>query len=120
VRVLQSLRAKEEAHRHVSRYDPAEEAGHALMHGFGLLFSAAAFVALVLPASASVDGWRVGAFAVFGTTLVLLYAASTLHDGIQSLRMKRLLQRLDHVIRSRSGSFHSIRETHPDRLSTAR
>jgi hemolysin III len=35
--------------------------------------------------------------AVFGTTLVLLYAASTLYHGVQSPRAKRVLRRVDHA-----------------------
>lgn len=91
------MRPREEAHRPVSGYGPAEETAHALTHGFGVLFSVAAFVALVLAASASGDGWRIGAAAVFGTTLVLLYTASTAYHAVRSPRAKRVLQRLDHA-----------------------
>jgi hemolysin III len=85
--------------RHASAplYSVAEEIVHAVTHGVGLVLSAAGLVALMVAASLRGNAWHVVGCAVFGTTLVLLYAASTLYHGVQSPRAKRVLRRVDHA-----------------------
>lgn len=78
-------------------YTAGEEIVHALTHGIGLALSVAGLVVLVVAATLRGDAWHITGSAVFGTTLVLLYAASTLYHGIGAPRAKRILQRLDHV-----------------------
>jgi hemolysin III len=78
-------------------YTLGEEIAHAVTHGLGLALSVLGLVALVVAASLRGDVWHVIGCSVFGATLVLLYAASTLYHGIQSPRAKRILQRLDHA-----------------------
>jgi hemolysin III len=78
-------------------YTVGEEIAHALTHGLGLVLSIAGAALLVAAASLRGDAWHVVGCAVFGTTLVLLYAASTLYHGAPVGRAKRILQRLDHA-----------------------
>jgi hemolysin III len=52
---------------------------------------------LVIAASERGDAWHVVGAAVFGFTLVFLYAASTLYHGISAPMAKRAFQRLDHA-----------------------
>lgn len=78
-------------------YTAGEEIVHALTHGIGLALSVAGLVVLVVAAALRGDAWHITGSAVFGTTLVLLYAASTLYHGIGAPRAKRILQRLDHL-----------------------
>jgi hemolysin III len=78
-------------------YTVAEEIAHAVTHGLGALLSACGLVALVVLASLRGDAWHVIGCAVYGTTLVLLYAASTLYHAIPSPRAKSMFQRLDHA-----------------------
>jgi len=77
-------------------YTVSEEIAHVLTHGLGLLLSLGGLVVLVVTASLRGDAWHVAGCAVFGATLVLLYAASTLYHGISSPRAKRVLRQLDH------------------------
>jgi hemolysin III len=77
-------------------YTAGEEVAHALTHGLGLVLSVGGLVTLVVAASLRGDAWHVVGCSIFGSTLVLLYAASTLYHGIRSRRAKRLFQRLDH------------------------
>lgn len=77
-------------------YTVGEEVAHALTHGLGLVLSVGGLVTLVVAASLRGDVWHVVGCSIFGSTLVLLYAASTLYHGIRSPRAKRLFQRLDH------------------------
>jgi hemolysin III len=78
-------------------YTLGEEITHAVTHGLGLLLSIAGLAILVVAASVRGDAWHVVGCAVFGATLVLLYAASTLYHGIHSRRAKRVLRKLDHA-----------------------
>jgi hemolysin III len=74
-----------------------EEIAHAVTHGFGLVLSIAGVAVLMAAASVRGDAWHVVSCAVFGATLVLLYAASTLYHGVHHRRAKRVLQQLDHA-----------------------
>jgi hemolysin III len=74
-----------------------EEIAHAATHGLGLALSLGGLVVLVVTASLRGDAWHIVGCAVFGTTLVLLYAASTLYHGITSPRAKRMLRQIDYA-----------------------
>jgi hemolysin III len=78
-------------------YTVAEEIAHAITHGVGLLLSVAGLVVLIILASAHGDAWHVVSCSIFGATLVLLYAASTLYHAIPSPRAKEVLRVLDHA-----------------------
>jgi hemolysin III len=78
-------------------YSPVEEAANRLTHGFGALLSVAGLVLLVVHSARHGDAWMVTSTAVFGTTLVLLYSASTLYHSVSSDRWRRLGQKLDHA-----------------------
>jgi hemolysin III len=52
---------------------------------------------LVTMAALYGDAWRVVSFSVYGTTLVLLYLASTLYHSCRSMRLKRFFKGLDHA-----------------------
>jgi hemolysin III len=64
-------------------YTLGEEIAHAVTHGLGLVLSIGGLAVLVVAASTRGDAWHVVGAAVFGATLVLLYAASTLYHSIQ-------------------------------------
>jgi hemolysin III len=78
-------------------YTAGEEIAHAVTHGLGLALSLGGLVVLVVTASLRGDAWHIVGCAVFGTTLVLLYAASTLYHGIASPRAKRVLRQFDYA-----------------------
>jgi hemolysin III len=73
-----------------------EELAHSVTHGVGFVAGVAGFVVLVSLAAGSGDLWRIGACTVYATTLVLLYAASTLYHALSATRARRVLQVLDH------------------------
>jgi hemolysin III len=78
-------------------YTVGEEIAHAVTHGLGLALSLGGFVVLVVTASLRGDAWHIVGCAIFGTTLVLLYAASTLYHSITSPRAKRVLRQIDYA-----------------------
>ena len=73
-----------------------EEAANALTHGVGLVASLVALPVLLVAAVARHDPWQVVGVAVFGTTLIALYAASTLYHAVAHPRAKRRLRLADH------------------------
>jgi hemolysin III len=78
-------------------YTLGEEISHAVTHGLGLLLSIGGLAVLVVTASIRGDAWHVVGCAIFGVTLVLLYAASTLYHSIPHQRAKRVFRELDHA-----------------------
>lgn len=78
-------------------YSPAEEIAHAITHGAGLVLSVAAVAILLVFAGLRGDSWHIVSSAIYGATLVLLYAASTLYHSISSPRAKGFLRSLDHA-----------------------
>jgi hemolysin III len=76
--------------------DPRQERANALTHGAGLVASVIGSVVLLAMAVGSADAWRIGSTAVFGATLVLLYAASTLYHASRSGHLRARFKLLDH------------------------
>lgn len=72
---------------------PGEEIANAVIHGIGALLSVAALTLLVLRGS---DSWAVVSFAIYGASLILLFAASTLYHALTHEGAKRVFQVFDH------------------------
>ena len=70
---------------------------HAITHGAGLAASAIGLVVLVVAAWTRGDSRHVVGCSIFGTTLVLLYAASTIYHSSRKPETKRIFQLLDHI-----------------------
>ncbi|MHC4416130.1 MAG: PAQR family membrane homeostasis protein TrhA [Planctomycetota bacterium] len=79
------------------RYSLAEEIAHAITHGVGLLLSVAALTILVIFASLRGDAWHIVSCSIYGSTLVLLYAASTFYHALSAPRAKGVFRILDHA-----------------------
>lgn len=73
------------------------ELANTLTHGIGLLCSVAALVLLVVFSSLRGHARHVVACSVYGTTLVLLYLASTLYHASRRPRVRRVMQIVDHA-----------------------
>lgn len=74
----------------------AEEIANTVTHGFGLVLSVAGFVALVFIAALGGDPLVIAGAVLYGLTLIVLYAASTVYHGATSPELKKRLQILDH------------------------
>jgi hemolysin III len=73
-----------------------EEIANSVTHGIGLCLSLAGLAVLVALASVRGEALHVVSCAVYGTTLVAMYAASTLYHSARSPRAKHALKVLDH------------------------
>jgi hemolysin III len=80
-----------------ARYTPGEELANALTHGVGLALALVGLVTLVAAARARGGTLCAAACAVFGASLVALYASSTLYHSLRaSPRAKEVLRAVDH------------------------
>ncbi len=77
-------------------YSVGEEIANALTHGIGALLGVAALTLMVLMSVKHADSARLISSVIYGSSLILLYLASTLYHSIQSPRAKKLFQILDH------------------------
>jgi len=73
-----------------------EEIFNSITHGIGVLLSIAGLVILVCFAAIKGDAWHIVSYSIFGSSLVLLYLASTLYHSITNLKIKNIFARLDH------------------------
>ncbi len=69
-----------------------------MTHGLGVVLSIAGLVILVAKATLYGNAWHIVAASIFGSTLVLMYAASTLYHSIPLPGAKRILRVLDHSL----------------------
>ena len=82
--------------RHSTRRLSVEEIANTITHGVGLALSIAGFVILLVLAALRSGALQIVSCAIYGTTLITLYAASTLYHGIAAPRFKRALRIFDH------------------------
>ena len=69
---------------------------NAWTHLIGAVFSIVGTVILIVLAAYLGDPWKIVSASVYGTTLILLYSASTLYHSVRG-RAKVILQKLDHL-----------------------
>lgn len=78
-------------------YTLTEEVWHACVHGFGILFGVAGLSLLLVFSSIYGNVWSIVSCAIFGTTIILLYTASTLYHAIPNQHTKKHLKKFDHI-----------------------
>lgn len=74
-----------------------EELWNTISHGTGAVLSVAALAAMVVYSALYGTAIHLAASIVFGTSLILLYTASTAYHAAWKLKWKRILQRIDHL-----------------------
>jgi len=79
------------------RYSFGDELASSIIHGIGIVLSIAGLATLVAFAALHGNALEVVACAVFGTSLVLLYTASTLYHSIPAVAAKPVLRTFDHI-----------------------
>jgi hemolysin III len=75
----------------------AEEIANALSHGLGLVLAIVALPLLVRAAARQQGAAGIVAASLFGSTMIVLYAVSTLYHALPEGRGKHWLNRLDHA-----------------------
>lgn len=77
-------------------YSLGEEIANAVTHGVGALLAITALVLMIVRAVQNGDTWSLVAGAVYGSSLILLYTASTLYHAFPWPRAKAVMKKLDH------------------------
>ncbi len=78
------------------RYSLGEEIANAVTHGIGLLLAIAGLIVLIVFASLHGTAWHIVSCSLFGASMILLYAFSTLYHTFPWPRVKRVFRALDH------------------------
>ncbi len=78
-------------------YSPLEERINIISHAIGLVLSIIALVLLVRHANLHGTIWHVVSFAIFGASLISLYAASTFYHSARKPALRRRLRIIDHA-----------------------
>ena len=80
----------------IARYGLLEEILNSVTHGAGALISIAGLVLLIVFSSIYGQATHIVSCTIYGTTLVLLYTASTLYHGFQKPSIKHIFKIFDH------------------------
>jgi hemolysin III len=75
---------------------PMEELANSITHGIGLILSIVGFAILLVFAVMRGGAMQIVSCAVYGSTLICVYTASTLYHALPSPRLKRALKIFDH------------------------
>lgn len=77
-------------------YSLGEEIANSVTHGVGVAFSISATTLLIVFAALSGDRWALASAIVFGLSLVLLYAGSTLYHSMPFPKARHVFKIIDH------------------------
>jgi hemolysin III len=78
-------------------YSQKEEFLNILTHGFGFFASVIAFLFLFLKAMTYDSFWESASFVIFGLSMLILYAASTLYHNAKNFKKRARLKVFDHA-----------------------
>jgi len=81
----------------VKFYSPLEEGINIVSHAIGLVLSVVALLLLLRHANLHGNIWHVVSFAIFGVSLICLYAASTFYHSSRKPELRRRLRIIDHA-----------------------
>ncbi|NOR41230.1 MAG: hemolysin III family protein [Gammaproteobacteria bacterium] len=81
----------------IKTYSTLEESINIISHAIGLILSIVALVLLVRHANLHGNAWHVVSFAIFGLSLISLYAASTFYHSAKKPDLRRRLRIVDHA-----------------------
>jgi hemolysin III len=78
-------------------YSMAEEIANSVSHGIGLIFGIIGLVLLLVQAGAvGADVTAITSYSLYGSSMILLFLASTLYHAIPHPAAKRWLKKIDH------------------------
>ena len=81
----------------VKHYSETEERINIGSHATGFVLSVVALVLLVRYAAIYGNAWHVVSFSIFGVSLMVLYAASTVYHSAKNPRFRRKMRIVDHA-----------------------
>jgi len=81
----------------IKYYSPKEEKINIISHATGFILSIVALVLLVAHANMHGNVWHVVSFSIFGTSLIILYAASTFYHSTKKPELRKKMRIIDHA-----------------------
>ena len=81
----------------IKYYSPKEEKINIISHATGFILSIVALVLLVAHANMHGNFWHVVSFSIFGTSLIILYAASTFYHSTKKPELRKKMRIIDHA-----------------------
>lgn len=80
-----------------SNYSTKEEIANTLTHGLGMVLSIVGLVLLLLKSAENdADAMTIASMSIYGSSMIVLFLASTLYHAIPHPRAKRALKTFDH------------------------
>jgi hemolysin III len=80
----------------VEKFSIREEIANVVIHGIGALLSIVALVLLVVFSAINKQPWSIFSSIIYGSSLIILYSASTLYHSFQNKKVKELFEIFDH------------------------
>ncbi|MFC2135387.1 hemolysin III family protein [Bacteroidota bacterium] len=80
----------------IARYTLGEEIANSITHGMGVILSVAGLVVLVILAARQGSLVHIISFIIYGSSLIILYLASTLYHSIPQPSAKKIFKIIDH------------------------
>lgn len=80
-----------------SKQNYREEVVNAITHGIGAGLAVAGLVTLIIVAATRGTAVHVFSFSTFGSTMIILYLASTFYHAFRKEKLKTLFRKLDHM-----------------------
>jgi hemolysin III len=77
-------------------YRLGEEIGNSVTHGIGILLSIAALVLMIVFSIHKANAVYLWSSIIFGSSLIILYSASTIYHAIPNKKARKVLKILDH------------------------
>lgn len=81
----------------IKHYSPIEENINIISHAIGFILSIVALILLVTHANLHGDVWHIVSFGIFGTSLMILYAASSFYHSAKKPATRNRLKIIDHA-----------------------
>ncbi len=81
----------------IEHYTPLEENINVISHAIGFVLSVIALVLLVTRSSTHGNAWHVVSFSIFGASLIILYAVSTIYHSAKKPALRKKLRIVDHA-----------------------
>lgn len=80
----------------LNKYSNAEELANTLSHALGVILSIIALITLLWSSLSEGNALTITSYAIYGTSLILLFLASTLYHGSRNEKLKQTFKLLDH------------------------
>lgn len=79
------------------RYSSLEEWANSITHGIGAALAVAGLVVMLVMTIGNGSPWQIVSASIYGSTLIIMFLASTLYHAIQYTPARKVLRQADHM-----------------------